>query len=66
LASPAAGARRITFGCVVVPPAFYEQVIAPTLGSRRGVVYVLPEEGPVDALLRDGELASWRRPVDPS
>ena len=36
---------------------FYEDVVAPTLGSRRGVVYVLPEEGSVDALLRDAELA---------
>ena len=49
--------RRITYGCVVVPVAFYEDVVAPTLGSRRGVVYVLPEHGPVDALLRGADLA---------
>ena len=57
LASPAPAERRITFGCVVVPVAFYEDVIAPTLGSRRGVVYLMPEEGPVDALLREPDLA---------
>lgn len=45
--------RRITFGCIVVPVSFYEQVISPTLGTRRGVVYVLPEEGPVGTMLRD-------------
>jgi hypothetical protein len=57
LASPDPAERRITFGCVVVPVSFYEDVIAPTLGSRRGVVYVLPEEGSVEALLRDVDLA---------
>ena len=44
--------RRITFGCVVVPEAFFDGVIAPTLGSRRGVVYVLPEERRSRALLQ--------------
>ena len=38
--------RRISLGCVVVPVAFYESVIAPTLGQSRGVVYVLPESRP--------------------
>lgn len=55
LASADPGERRITFGCVVVPVAFYEDVIMPTLGSRRGLVYVTPEQGPVDALLRGGD-----------
>jgi hypothetical protein len=57
LASPDPAERRITFGCVVVPVSFYEDVIAPTLGSRRGVVYVLPEEGSVEALLHEADLA---------
>lgn len=35
--------RRVSLGCVVVPVAFYLDVIEPLLGSRRGVVYVLPE-----------------------
>jgi hypothetical protein len=47
MASADPAERRISFGCVVVPVAFYEQTIAPTLGSRRGVVYVLPETGNV-------------------
>ena len=34
-------------GCVVVPVAFYEQVVAPVLGHQRAVVYVLPEDRPV-------------------
>jgi hypothetical protein len=43
LASLSAADRRASLGCVVVPVAFYETVIAPTLGRERGVVYVLPE-----------------------
>ena len=35
--------HRISLGCVVVPVAFYERVIAASLGQQRGVVYVLPE-----------------------
>src|SRR5262245_35327250 len=46
------GERRISFGCIVVPVAFYQQVIAPSLGSRRGVVYVLPETASIASLLR--------------
>lgn len=35
--------RRISLGCVVVPVAFYEQVVGPTLGHVPAVVYILPE-----------------------
>ena len=35
--------NRITYGCVNVPPAFYEQWVRPTLGKTAGVIYVLPE-----------------------
>jgi hypothetical protein len=37
------GAQRVSAGCVVVPVAFYESLVEPLLGRRRGVVYVLPE-----------------------
>ena len=47
LASPATDDKRISEGCVVVPIAFYETVISRSLGSQRGVVYVLPETRPV-------------------
>ena len=43
LASPRPADRRASLGCVVVPVAFYETIVAPTLGRQRGVVYVLPE-----------------------
>ena len=47
LASKITAEHRISLGCVVVPVAFYETVVAPSLGRRRGVVYVLPETRPV-------------------
>ena len=43
--------NRASLGCVVVPAAFYDDVVRPLLGRGRGVVYVLPEERAVrDAL----------------
>ncbi len=58
LASKIAAEHRISLGCVVVPVAFYETVVAPSLGRQRGVVYVLPETRPVLDMfssLRPGE-----------
>lgn len=43
LASATPGDNRESLGCVVVPVAFYLEVIQPLLGRARGVVYVLPE-----------------------
>ncbi len=41
--------RRITLGCVVVDPAFFDQVVLPTLGAGRSLVYILPERAPLVA-----------------
>lgn len=38
--------NRITYGCVNVPAAFYAQWVLPTLGTKPGVVYILPETQP--------------------
>ena len=35
--------NRISFGCVNIPVAFYENVLSPEFKARYGVVYVLPE-----------------------
>jgi hypothetical protein len=40
-----------------VPVAFYENVVAPTLGAGRSVVYVLPESHPVRGLFDALDLA---------
>lgn len=39
--------RRITLGCVVVDPAFFDSVVLPTLGAGKSLVYILPEREPV-------------------
>jgi hypothetical protein len=43
LASPDPSQRRISYGCINVPVAFFESVVWPLLQSTRAVVYVLPE-----------------------
>jgi hypothetical protein len=43
LGNAAAADKRVSWGCVVVPVAFYEQVVEPILGRERSVVYVMPE-----------------------
>ena len=50
--------NRISLGCVVVDEAFYLQVVAPTLGKQRGVVYVLPETRDWRAQFGIGNLAN--------
>lgn len=50
LASATPDDNRVSLGCVVVAVPFYESVIAPVLGKQKGVVYVLPETQPVNAL----------------
>jgi hypothetical protein len=35
--------RRITYGCINVPVAFYEAVVRPAFAGTRGIVYILPE-----------------------
>ena len=43
LASPTPEDNRISYGCINVPPAFFDAVLKPAFDKRRGVVYVLPE-----------------------
>ncbi|MBC8055838.1 MAG: hypothetical protein H7Y61_04615, partial [Rhizobiales bacterium] len=50
MATPTPDDNRISLGCIVVPVAFYEAIVEPTLGRQRGIVYVLPETRPAQAL----------------
>lgn len=43
---------RVSWGCVVVPVAFYEQVVHKVLGESRSIVYVMPELRTVDGFMR--------------
>ena len=49
LASNDPAQRRISYGCINVPVAFFDGVVKPVLGTQRAVVYVLPETRQVDA-----------------
>jgi hypothetical protein len=43
LASATADDNRISFGCINLPVAFYEDVLQPTVKRHGAIVYVLPE-----------------------
>ncbi len=58
LASASVDDKRISFGCIVVPVAFYEGVVSPVLGRQAGVVYVLPETRPVHEFFGELQLGS--------
>lgn len=47
LASPSVEDNRISYGCINMPVAFFEQELWPVFCRARGVVYVLPEELPL-------------------
>jgi hypothetical protein len=52
LATTAASGKRVSWGCVVVPVAFYTQVVEKVLGNSRSVVYVMPETSTVQDTFR--------------
>jgi hypothetical protein len=45
--------KRLSLGCVVVPESFFYGVVLPTLGRVHGTIYVLPEDGPVQAMFAE-------------
>lgn len=53
LATADANDKRLSLGCVVVPESFFLSVVLPTLGHVHGTIYVLPEDGPVQAMFSD-------------
>jgi len=53
LASEDPANKRLSLGCVVVPESFFWSVVIPTMGHSQGVVYVLPEDEPVQALFAE-------------
>lgn len=46
LATPSAHDNRISYGCINVPQAFYDQALDPLFAAPRPVVYLLPETLP--------------------
>lgn len=39
--------RRISYGCINVPAAFFDAVVDPAFAATSGVVYILPETRPI-------------------
>jgi hypothetical protein len=47
LATPTPADNRISYGCINVPAAFYNEVVNPSFTGTNGIVYVLPETRPI-------------------
>jgi len=58
LASPTPEDNRISYGCINVPPDFYDAVLKPVFDKRRGVVYVLPEAKPLKEVFASYDVAA--------
>lgn len=43
LKSPSPADNRVTYGCINVPDAFFDEVVTPAFAQRGGIVYILPE-----------------------
>jgi hypothetical protein len=52
MASPGTDDNRISYGCINLPPSFYDGTLMRLIGTRRPIVYVLPETRPVESLFR--------------
>ena len=50
LRSPSIQDNRISFGCINVPPRFFQDIVSPAFRRTAGVVYILPETAPVTTL----------------
>lgn len=42
--------NRVSYGCINVPALFYDNVVAPAFKGTVGIVYILPETRPVEAV----------------
>jgi hypothetical protein len=64
LASPTAADNRISYGCVNVPAAFYDTVVAAALRGPAPIIYVLPEVRSMSDVFgkRDRRIATGRSP----
>ncbi len=43
LATPSVSDNRISYGCINIPPAFYDAYIRPAFATQSSIVYVLPD-----------------------
>ncbi|WP_426102263.1 hypothetical protein [Massilia sp. TSP1-1-2] len=50
LASSPTSDNRISYGCINVPPKFFDKVVMPAFHQTNGIVYILPETRPIAAV----------------
>ena len=50
LASATSSDNRISYGCINVPPGFYQNVVSPSFRQSDGIVYILPETRPASTV----------------
>ncbi len=50
IVSPAPADHRISYGCINVPAKFFDSVVDPAFKDTKGVVYILPEVKPMQAV----------------
>ena len=58
MASPYPADHRITYGCINVPSAFYEDVVGRQFRRKGGIVYVLPDKAPLQAVFKSYDISS--------
>ena len=51
LMSPTTSDNRISYGCINMPPKFYETVLRPTVKKYGAIVYVIPEVKSIQKVL---------------
>jgi hypothetical protein len=56
--TPTTDDNRISYGCINVPAAFYDQYIQPLFVQRHAVIYVLPEVKRVDQVFGSYDVAA--------
>jgi hypothetical protein len=60
MASPNPAQHRITYGCINVPPGFYDRVVHAQFSSKGGIVYVLPDSTPLKAVFKSYDVGERR------
>jgi hypothetical protein len=57
--------NRISYGCINIPQAFYEQVLKVVVGRAQPVVYLLPETRPVQTIFNAKPTVAAHDPTMP-
>lgn len=62
LATPPILDNRASFGCINVPAKFFDTVVEPSFTGTKGIVYILPETRPIQAVFPAYAVDEQKRP----